>query len=394
MNDELFVSEDVTLLIVDDTPANIDVLRDTLRPQGYKISVATSGEQALKISEKLLPDLILLDVMMPRMNGFEVCAHLKQNPITTNIPVIFITAKTEAEDISKGFNVGGVDYITKPIRREEVCARVKTHLKLSYSTRKLKEVNASLQEINEQKNRFMGMVAHDLRTPLGAMLSFLDMIIQNEDSHLSESDLDEMHKLMYTTCQEMLLLVNDVLDISVVEKGSLNLDLQIAELNEIIEKRIKINRFKADEKGMKLSTSCSGRVNAYVDGNRLAQVIDNLLGNAIKFAPPGTRVDIELKEHNNYAMISVQDEGPGLTDDDMHELFSETGNLSAKPTSGEKSTGLGLAIVKKIIEAHSGYLEVLNAPEKGAVFNVCVPMKCDNSTGQSAERAVFMPKTS
>lgn len=383
MSEDLFVPEDVTLLIVDDTPANIDVLRDTLKPQGYKISVATNGEQALKISEKLLPDLILLDVMMPRMNGFEVCAHLKQNPLTVNIPIIFITAKTEPEDISKGFNVGGVDYISKPIRREEVCARVKTHLKLSYSTRKLKEVNSSLQEINEQKNRFMGMVAHDLRTPLGAMLSFLDMIIQNEDSHLSDGDLDEIHKLMYAACQEMLSLVNDVLDISVVEKGSLNLDLQLAELSEIIEKRIKINRFKAEEKGMKLSTSCSGKVNAYVDGNRLAQVIDNLLGNAIKFSPPGTTVDIDLKEKNNFAMISVKDEGPGLTEADVHKIFTEAGKLSAKPTAGEKCTGLGLAIVKKIIEAHSGYLEVSNAPNKGAVFNVCVPKDSDEQTGDN-----------
>ena len=372
--------EKMRIMLVDDTPANIDVLRKTLERDDYEIAVAPNGEMTLKIAPRFNPDLILLDVMMPGIDGFETCQKLKSMNETKNIPIIFITAKNEPEDIIKGFKVGGVDYITKPFRQQEVLARVDNQLALksSENARKalikdLESKNIRLENLDEVKNNFLGMAAHDLRNPLASVRGFSEMLIENE-ANLDE-DSKEMLQMIQDISNHMLDLVNDLLDYSVIESGNIQLEPRQENLKTLLEKRIRLSRIFAEKKKIILCEHLNEIPELPLDSGRIIQVIDNLISNAIKYSPPETQVDISIKNKGGYAWVNVQDEGPGLTEEDQKKLFQEFQNLSSKPTGGESSTGLGLAIVKKIVEAHEGQLKVESFPGKGSTFSFGIPLK-------------------
>jgi signal transduction histidine kinase len=362
------------ILLVDDTPANIDVLRKTLEPEGYNLSFAPNGKIALKLAVHNQPDLILLDVMMPEMDGFEACRELKKDEKTRNIPVVFITAKTETEDIVNGFNLGGVDYIAKPFRQEEVCARVKTHLQLMYAQRQLEKKNKALVELNELKNQFLGMAAHDLRNPLSSICGFSRMI-KEEKGNLPGNQMDEFLDIIYSSGHKMLAMVTNFLDISVIESGQLKLDIRPHSLKKLVEERVRIFSFQTQRKQIALHESLAEIPDLPFDYNHVSQVIDNLVGNAIKFSPKNSRINVSMKEDGGKVKFSVKDEGPGISKEDQSKLCGAFQKLGAKATGGEKSTGLGLAIVKKIIEAHGSTLEVESEVGSGAIFSFSLPRK-------------------
>jgi signal transduction histidine kinase len=368
-----FEPSTMRILLVDDTPQNIDVLSQTLEPEGYRLLVANSGEKALKIAEKLKPDLILLDVMMPPgIDGIETCRRLKAEVSTRDIPVIFCTAKTELNDLVVAFDCGGVDYIVKPIRQAEVLARVSTHVRLRRSMELLARRNAELVELNKTKNRFLGIAAHDLRNPIGAVLNLAQMLREDFDAFSEEDKLDSLATISEAS-QIMLNLVNDLLDVSAIESGSLKLDCQPGSLRGLVEKRMELCRHRAVKKNIRLQPELANLPQYRFDANRFGQVIDNLIGNAIKFAPNDTTIWISLGLENGAPCFAARDQGPGLSADDLGNLFKDFQQLSAKPIGGEKSTGLGLAIVKKIVDAHQGSIRVANHPEGGAVFSVLLP---------------------
>ena len=210
---------DGQILIVDDTPANIDVLDQILEEEGYKISVAATGEAALKLAPKINPDLILLDIMMPGIDGFETCRQLKADSLTRDIPILFLTAKNEGAAIAKGFSLGAVDYITKPFLEEEVCARIRFHLQRRQLLRQLKESNQKLTEVNELKNKFLGMASHDLRSPITSIRGYARILLDQakdlpEDARLDF--LDSIHEIS----GHMLDLLSDLLNISKIGRAS------------------------------------------------------------------------------------------------------------------------------------------------------------------------------
>ena len=212
------------ILIVDDTPTNLRILEEVLE-EDYFISVAQSGVQALSVTEKFVPDLILLDVNMPGIDGFETCRKLKSQEDTLNIPVIFITARAEPEDIIQGFKEGGVDYITKPFNHSEVLARVQTHLKVQQLIRQLEFKNDQLEELNELKNKFLGMASHDMRNCLGAIRGYSE-ILKDDEQDLTEETKEQFLNFIFKSSETMLKMVNELLDVSVIESGKLQLDLQ------------------------------------------------------------------------------------------------------------------------------------------------------------------------
>ena len=361
------------VLLVDDTPANIDVLKKTLQPEGYEISIAPNGKIALSIVGRVMPDLILLDVMMPEMDGFETCRRLKENPATRDIPVIFITAKTETEDIVKGFELGGVDYIAKPFRREEVCARARTHLLLRASGKKLEAQNQKLRELDDLKNKFLGMAAHDLRNPLTSIIGFSSVLTSDYEG-FSPDEHKQYTGIIESSSKKMLALVNNLLDISVIESGNLRLQIDPNSLAKAIRERMAIFDFHASKKDISLHASLEEIQDFPFDKDQICQVLDNLIGNAIKFSPKGSKVHVSLGKEGNGATVRVQDEGPGLSEEDRTKLFGTFQKLSAKPTGGEKSTGLGLAIAKKIVEAHGGAIGTENPSGPGTLFRFSLPM--------------------
>jgi two-component system sensor histidine kinase/response regulator len=361
------------ILIVDDTPTNLNILEDILE-KDYLISVAQSGTQALSIVEKSLPDLILLDVNMPGIDGFETCRKLKSQEDTHHIPVIFITARVESEDVIQGFKEGGVDYIIKPFNHSEVVARVQTHLKIQQLITQLGSKNDQLKEINELKNKFLGMASHDMRNYLSAIKGY-SQILQEDKEELPEETKDQFLDFIYKSSENMLKMVNDLLDVSVIESGKLQLDLQSESFESLINHHIMINQFFADKKNIRIQSDLSDVPKCKIDANKIGQVIDNLLSNAIKFSESDTSVFISLELREGKLVFSVKDEGPGISDEDQAKLFQHFQKLSARPTAGESSSGLGLAISKKMIQAHEGQLYVTSQMGSGATFWFEIPLK-------------------
>jgi len=242
-----------SILIVDDVQKNIQLLASILSEEGYDIIIAENGQEALDITKEVLPDIILLDIMMPVLDGFETCKRLKESLATKEIPVIFLTAKIETDDIVKGFRTGGVDYVTKPFNKEELLARVNTHLelKLARDARKenlkiISEKNNKLEELNRFKNEFLGMAAHDLRSPLGFIYT---CCIMGKD--FPQKQADYLEKISKST-DHMLELLNNLLDITAIESGKLNLNMKKQDYIKFLKASIEFNKYLADKKNISL----------------------------------------------------------------------------------------------------------------------------------------------
>jgi len=382
-------TQETKILIVDDTPANLDVLKQTLAREGYRISLAPSGERALKIVPLLKPDLILLDVMMPGIDGYETCRRLKRDRAHADIPVIFITAKNETQDIVEGFNAGGIDYISKPFRHEEVLARVSTQSRIrslerarQRLTQDLDARNKHLVELNDLKTRFLGMAAHDMRTPLASIGGFSQILIDGA-SQMAEPEKEDFLTRIRNLSRQMLGMINDLLDVTVIESGQLNLDLIERSLNETLLNRLPLFELLADKKNILIDAQLETLPPMPFDECRIHQVFDNLLGNAVKFSPAGSRIVVSLDAEGEFARVTVRDEGPGLCEADKNRLFDGFQKLNPRPTGGEKSTGLGLLIARKMVEAHGGKLTVESAPGKGSTFGFMLPLIPKTAAGNN-----------
>ncbi|MBF0155493.1 MAG: hybrid sensor histidine kinase/response regulator [Magnetococcales bacterium] len=351
--------EKARILIVDDEPINLDVLVDLLR-KDYQTIVAKSGAAALKRARSVPPpDLILLDVMMPEMDGFEVCNVLKTDTATCAIPIVFVTGMSDVADEARGFQAGAVDFIKKPISAPQVLVRVKNCLEMENQKRHLRELNAL-------KNRFLGMAAHDLRNPLSAIRGFCQLM---RTVTLSEEEKKLYLDTMFHTSSDALHLVNDLLDVSVIEGGHLQVQLAECSLDDLVKERVRLLAPNATHKEIRISTLLEPQ-RLPLDKSRIQQVVDNLLSNAIKFSPAGSTIDIRVTGQGGCVYLDVKDRGPGVSDPDRERLFTPFQKLSAQPTGGETSTGLGLSIVKKIVEAHQGTIRVENNTGPGCTFRV------------------------
>ncbi len=230
-----------------------------------------------------------------------------------------------------------------------------------------------LVELNQLKNKFLGIAAHDLRNPITSIKGFSELLL-NEDIGALTEEQKEFITIIYDTCHDMLTLLNDLLDISVIESGKLELRLKAGPLKQLIEERIRINEIIAGKKGIMIHARLSEVPEAIFDSDRIGQAVDNLVSNAIKFSSPGSKIIVILDRKGNAAKVSIQDEGPGISSEDQSRLFGEFQKLGNQPTGGEKSTGLGLAIVKKIIEAHGGSVGIESQIGKGSTFSFTIPL--------------------
>lgn len=356
------------ILVVDDITKNLQIVGTMLRNAGYEVMPTTSGAQALERVRIQLPDLILLDLMMPGMDGLEVCRRLKADPATRQIPVIFLTASNEMEHLVNGFEVGAVDYVTKPFNPPELLARVHTHVEL-------RQARERLREMNDEKNEFMGIVAHDLRSPLGTINGFADLIL--EDAQMSREEVEDSTRRIRETATRMAEMVQNLLDANRIERGEMQLRLAPADLAALIASVTEAHRPRAAAKQQTIQLEIPpAPVNVTVDSTVMVQVLENLLSNAVKYSPPGKNIFVRLKRESGAVRCEVQDEGPGLSAEDQKKLFGKFARLSAKPTGGEPATGLGLSIVKKMVEAMNGQVWCESEPGNGATFVVQLPTVC------------------
>ena len=356
-NDELMLNVPI-ILIVDDVSANLKVLGDMLKGEGYKVRPVPNGTLALQVASKEKPDLILLDIMMPDMDGFEVCRRLKENPKLSDIPVIFISALNDTQDIVKALKSGGVDFITKPFQAEEVKARVHTHLKLHQQSKKLLEQSKELLELNATKDKFFSIIAHDLRGPLGGFMGLSEMMADDTQGFEPE-EMKEMTLALSQSARNIYNLLENLLEWSQMQRGRTSFNPQIVSLNESASECLKLVTESANKKMIQLEVDISKEHKVFADINMLQTVIRNLVSNAIKFTPKGGIVRIFSGiADNKAAIIGVRDNGIGMDSEMITNLFRINVNSSRPGTEGEHSTGLGLLLCKEFVEKHGGELWV------------------------------------
>ncbi len=361
------------ILVVEDDRMNSRIISSILRPEGYVIAEVDSGEAALTAFPSFQPDLVLLDVVMAGISGFETCRRLKAEPASANVPVVFITAKNQPDDIVTGFEAGGIDYVIKPFQPREVIARIRTHLQIRALFEHQEHLISDLSKANAAKNHFLGIAAHDLRNPLTSIRGLSEFMLEGSSGELSE-DQRAMIRSVHSATHVMLDLLNELLDISIIESGEMRLDLTPTNLADVVHDAVFLNGLTAARKQMKIHCHpFKPSRPLLIDARKVRQVLDNLLSNAIKFSPPGTTITVEFTEDGTHQTISVLDQGPGIPLDEMNMLFTSFGKTSVKPTGGEKSTGLGLAICRKIVEAHRGAIGAANRETGGAAFRLTLP---------------------
>ena len=362
------------ILVVDDDRLNRRILRGILQHEGYILAEADSAESALVKYNEFNPHLVLFDVVLPGISGFDACRELRKRHGAQAAPVMFITAKQESDDVVEGFSAGGVDYVLKPFRQKEVVARIRTHMQMRLLIDQQHTLVDQLSRANAAKNKFLGMVAHDLRNPLASIRGLAEFLSDGSVGPLTPDQL-ELISLIHQASQGMVTLVNDLLDVATIESGELKLQTAPVSLAELIEKSITLNALESTRK--RTHIVFVERVAAppiILDADKTRQVIDNLLSNAIKYSPPGSTVRVALSlMPDGTQVIHVRDQGPGIPDNERDRLFKDFGRLSARPTGGEKSTGLGLAICRKIVDAHRGTILAENHPAGGCEFRVLLP---------------------
>jgi two-component system, sensor histidine kinase and response regulator len=355
------------ILLVDDDRINLRILRGILLHEGYILQEADSGESALETYTTFQPDLVLFDVMLPGMNGFEACRELRRRHGVNAAPVVFITAKQESEDIVEGFSAGGVDYIFKPFRQKEVMVRIRTHLQNRLLVAQLSNANAA-------KNKLVGMAAHDLRNPLASIRGIAEFMLDGTVGPMSADQL-ELIGMIHQASQGMVTLVNDLLDTATIEAGELKIDPTEVKLAEIIDKSVAFHALESSRKRtlIHFTPPATALAPLTLDASKIRQVVDNLISNAVKYSPPGSTITVSLRPAPGGAQsIGVLDQGPGIPEGERDKLFQDFGRLSVRPTGGEKSTGLGLAICRKIVDAHRGTIVAENR-SVGCEFLVTLP---------------------
>ncbi len=360
-----------SILIVDDVPTNIQLVASILAPFDYELSFANSGHDALAQIAETSFDLILLDVMMPGLDGLEVATRLKENELTRHIPIVFLTAKSDEDSIVEGFMVGAADYVTKPFNPAELVARVQTHLALKQARDQLHHRNLELAEAIQMKNRLLSIASHDLKNPLSAVNGFASMLERNPAVQ-KEKDLVDMVSFISRAARRMNTLISELLDTAALEMGKMDLKRSPCDPLQLLREVILDNSNQAETKEQAVSLSGSP-ILIEADSRRLKQVFDNLVSNAIKYSPKGANIAVVLSETDSSVEARVTDQGPGFSDEDKDKLFGYFQRLSARPTGGEVSTGVGLAIVKQIVDLHHGEIMLEKTSEQGSTFLVRLP---------------------
>ncbi len=357
------------ILLVDDSPLNLQVL-GTILEGAYTTAIARGGEQALAFIEQRLPDLILLDIMMPDMDGFEVCERLQASPETCDIPIIFLTAKTETENMVKGLKLGAVDYIIKPFQKEELQARVSTHLAL-------RQARQQLQELNATKDRFFSIMAHDLRTPFSGLLGLTEVIMNNIEGYDADR-LKHMLGLQLDAVKNVFALLENLLTWSRMQRGVLDFTPQKLNLRDVVDRNMQLIAPAASQKTIRVENRVENGIAVYADLNMLDAVLRNLLSNAVKFTTSDGTITVSALHREHDVEVCVADTGIGIDADGQAKLFRIDAQYRRPGTANERGTGLGLILCKEFIERHGGTIRMTSAVQTGSSFFFTMPSEASN----------------
>jgi signal transduction histidine kinase len=361
-------NEKLRILIVDDEPVNLKLLQRFLNPYYHTFS-ALNGQVALDLLAQTPVDLILLDIMMPGLSGYEVLQQIRADAGTSDLPVILISALSDAKDVTQGLEIGASDYIIKPIDPDVTLARVQTQMALKQLQDERKRAITELQAAQELKDRLMRIASHDLKGPLMNIRMVGDLFRRFQGEIPGGS---EVLGALDASLDTMQTVIEDFLDTAAIYSSHMDLKIGSVALGPVVTSLMKLYQVHANRKHIRVEpTNCEGTVLA--DPARFPQALGNLVSNAIKYSPPNTTIRLWTDRGGDWIRINVADEGPGIPEEDRSRLFTQFGKLTPRPTGDEASTGLGLWIVKHLVNLQGGEVGADFPPDGGSIFWIAMP---------------------
>ena len=368
------VKSDYKILIVDDVMSNVLLLKILLTNEKYQVCTANCGNMCIEQAKAEKPDLILLDVMMPDISGFDAAQILKKDPETAHIPIIFLTALNNPSDLVHGFQVGANDFLTKPFNKEELVVRVFHQIKLVAATRIIEHQNEELRATISNRDKMYSVIAHDLRSPMASIRMVLNLVVNAMSPDIIGPELFELLDKANRESEDVHDLLDNLLKWTKSQTGRLNVVRQDLDLNDIIPGVVDIFEMIAQTKKIDLKyQGSSNPVVVYADNDMLKTVVRNFLSNAIKFSPENSSIEITLSEEGDFAKVSVRDHGVGIAPDRIDSIFKK--GETTYGTGGEEGSGLGLQLCADFARKIDGDVMVESTIGEGSTFSVLVPLK-------------------
>jgi len=365
---------DYKILIVDDVVSNVLLLKILLSNEKYQVVTANCGNMCIEQAKNEKPDLILLDVMMPDISGFDAAQILKKTPETAHIPIIFLTALNNPSDLVHGFQVGASDFLTKPFNKEELVVRVFHQIKLVAAQRIIEKQNAELRATISNRDKMYSVIAHDLRSPMASIRMVLNLVAASTSPELVGQELCDLLDKANKESEDVHDLLDNLLKWTKSQTGRLNVVLQDLDLNDIIPGVVDIFEVIAQTKNITLNYQGSEQpVVVTADNDMLKTVVRNFMSNAIKFSPEGGSVEIMLHTEGDYAKVSVRDHGVGIEPERLSSIFNK--GETTYGTGGEEGSGLGLQLCLDFARKNGGDCMVESTLGEGSTFSVLVPLK-------------------
>ncbi|MEG0807400.1 MAG: hybrid sensor histidine kinase/response regulator [Alistipes sp.] len=377
--------EDYTILAVDDITTNIMLLKAVLGRAKYKIITATSGAEALEKVSKENPDLILLDIMMPDMDGYEVLERLKSDQSVRSIPVIFLTALHNPEDIVKGFKLGASDYISKPFNHEELITRVAHHIFLAAAQRTITQQRDELQATVEARDKMYSVIAHDLRSPIGTLKMVFNMLLVNLTPEQVGADNHEMITMGNNITESTFMLLDNLLKWTKSQTGRMNTVFQKVDICEVVLFASKMSDLVAQVKNIAVEYEIPDPIQVSCDVDMVKTIMRNLMSNAVKFSQEGGRIIISIKETPTHAVISIRDFGTGIKEEDLPKLLNPELAYTTYGTKNEEGSGLGLQLCQNLTQRNGGQITIESKYGEGSTFSFSIAKEppTDEDTSES-----------
>ena len=390
----------IHILIIDDDASYRTVLNDMLSAHGHKVTLASSGAEGLHLARELDPDLIILDVMMPELDGFTVCSQLRADPATAEVPIIMATALDDRQSRLRCLAVGADEFLSKPVDTVELRVRVNAiarinryrrllneraraereirqmnadlEQRVAERTAELSEANARLRDLNALKDTLMAITSHDLRSPLGGIQNMAEMLL---DDQSTAEDVRYFAQQIYETVQRLIAMVNNMLDLSKLEAGKVPLDTIELHISAAVRQAFGVLRSSAQAKAITVVIDTPPDEPLVVgDTQKIGQIATNLMSNAIKFTPNGGQIHIHISAEAKGVCLEICDTGLGIPPEALPRLFDKFQQIHPRGTAGERGTGLGLAIVRQLVELHGGSIRVKSDVQNGTTFSVFFPL--------------------
>ena len=365
---------DYKILIVDDVVSNVLLLKILLTNEKFQVCTANNGNACIEVAKKDKPDLILLDVMMPELNGFDTAVILKKDPETLDIPIIFLTALNNPSDLVHGFKVGGNDFLTKPFNKEELVMRVMHQIQLVAAKRIIERQNEELRRTISNRDKMYSVIAHDLRSPMASIRMVLNLAVNVVSRETVGDEIFELLDKANRESEETHDLLDNLLKWTKSQTGRLSVVYQDIDLDDIVPGVVDIFQMIAEMKKIDLKyLPAKEKLVVYGDNDMIKTVIRNFLSNAVKFTPEGKAIEVFYEHEGDFARISVRDHGVGIAADRVDSIFHK--GETTYGTGGEEGSGLGLQLCQDFARKNGGDAYVTSVEGEGSTFSFTIPLK-------------------